>query len=373
MTVKTKIGPFKYDIVGSFLRAPELKDAIAKHRAGELTDDQFAEIQHAEVEKLVATEAQHGLKAVTDDEFSRSWWNLDFLWGLKGVKKYDYHASYKFQGAKTRTDNAELIGKVAYNPDHPFFAAFEYLQSVTPAGVVPKQTIPSPTMLFRDNRSDNWPKFYDNREAYLHDLASAYHQTILHFYELGARYVQIDDTTWAFLISKLNETKDQPEEHAKYETLAQEAVEVINELLENLPADLTVTTHVCRGNFKSTFLFSGGYEAVAKYLGQLNYDGFFLEYDNDRDGDFAPLATIFNGRSDKTIVLGLVTSKDGQLEDENAVVARINEATQYVPLENLALSTQCGFASTEEGNVLTPEQQWAKIDLVRSVATKVWG
>lgn len=227
-------------------------------------------------------------------------------------------------------------------------------------------------MLFRDNRSDNWPKFYDQRADYLHDLATAYHQTILHFYELGARYVQIDDTTWAFLISKLNETKDQLAEHAKYETLAQEAVTVINELLQGLPADLTVTTHVCRGNFKSTFLFSGGYEAVADYLGQLNYDGFFLEYDNDRAGDFAPLKTIFNGRSDKTIVLGLVTSKDGQLESKDAVIKRINEATQYVPLENLALSTQCGFASTEEGNVLTPDQQWAKIDLVKTIAEQVW-
>ncbi|KRM60310.1 hypothetical protein FC26_GL000947 [Paucilactobacillus vaccinostercus DSM 20634] len=372
MTTQTKIGPYRYDIVGSFLRTPALKDALAKHRAGDLTDEDFKAIQQTEIQKLVATEAQHGLKGLTDGEFSRSWWHLDFLWGLNGVAKYDYKASYKFKGAKTRTDNAELTGKVSYNPNHPFFAAFEYLNSIVPAGTVAKQTIPSPSMLFRDNRSDNWPQFYDTRDEYLHALADAYQQTILHFYELGARYIQIDDTTWAFLISKLNETKDQPAEHAKYVTLAEESTRVINELLAGLPEDLTVTTHICRGNFKSTFLFSGGYEAVAQYLGQLDYDGFFLEYDSDRDGDFEPLKTIFNGRTDKKIVLGLITSKDGQLEDRQAVINRIHEATQYVPLANLALSTQCGFASTEEGNVLTEEQQWAKIDLVKSIADEIW-
>lgn len=372
MTTKTKVGPYRYDIVGSFLRTPELKEAIAKHRAGELSDEQFLGIQHAQIQELVNQEVAHGLKAVTDGEFSRSWWHLDFLWGLKGVKKYDYHASYKFHGEKTRTDNAELDGKVAYNPNHPFFKAFEFLASVTPKDVEPKQTVPSPTMLFRDNRSDNWPNFYDTREDYLHDLAQAYHETIQHFYDLGARYVQIDDTTWAFLISKLNETKDDEAEHAKYVKLAEEGVQVINEVLADLPADLTVTTHICRGNFKSTFLFSGGYQAVAKYLGQLNYDGFFLEYDNDRSGDFEPLADIYNDRNGIKIVLGLVTSKDGALEPEQAIKDRIEEATQYVQLEDLAVSTQCGFASTEEGNVLTPEQQWAKIDLVKSVADDVW-
>nr|WP_054756307.1 vitamin B12 independent methionine synthase [Liquorilactobacillus satsumensis] len=372
---ETKVGPFRYDIVGgSFLRTPALKDALAKRRTGSLTEDAFLTIRQEQIKKLVEKEAAHGLKAVTDGEFSRSWWHLDFLWGgLKGVAKYDYQKSYQFKGAKTRTDNAELAGKVAYNPKHPFFDAFKTLQAAVPAGgVVPKQTIPSPTMLFRDNRSDNWPHFYEQRSAYLHDLATAYRQTILHFYELGARYLQIDDTTWAFLISKLNESKHQPQEYAKYVTLAQESVAVINELLTGLPADLTVTTHICRGNFKSTFLFAGGYDVVAKYLAQLNYDGFFLEYDNERSGDFAPLKTIFNGRKEKRIVLGLVTSKDGTLEDEQSLIARLKEAAEYVPLTNLALSTQCGFASTEEGNVLTEEQQWAKIDLVKRVADKVW-
>ncbi|GAJ25300.1 methionine synthase [Liquorilactobacillus sucicola DSM 21376 = JCM 15457] len=374
MTIQNelKVGPFRYDVVGSFLRTAELKDALKKHRTGELSEDEFLAVQQGQIKDLIQKEVSHGLKAVTDGEFSRSWWHLDFLWGLKGVAKYDYQRSYRFKGAKTRTDNAELNGKIAYNPAHPFFAAFSYLKTTTPAGIVPKQTIPSPTMLFRDNRSDKWQDFYEQREDYLHDLAKAYHETIQHFYDLGARYVQIDDTTWAFLISKLNETKNDPKEYSKYETLAKEAVAVINELLTGLPTDLTVTTHICRGNFKSTFLFSGGYAAVSKYLAQLNYDGFFLEYDNERSGDFEPLKTIFNGRKEKRIVLGLITSKEGQLEKKESVIARIKEAANYVPLENLALSTQCGFASTEEGNALTESQQWAKIDLVKEIADEVW-
>ena len=205
MTTTTLTVPFRFDVVGSLLRPASLKKAHEQLAAGTITRDQELEIQHTEIKRVVAEQVKLGLKAVTDGEFSRSWWHLDFLWGLTGVGKYDYHQSYKFKGDHTRTDNAELIGKVAYNPDHPFFAAFEYLQSIVPAGVLAKQTIPSPTMLFRDNRSDNWTKFYDSWDAYLNDLAQAYHDTIQHFYDLGCRYIQLDDTTWAFLISKLND------------------------------------------------------------------------------------------------------------------------------------------------------------------------
>ena len=317
-----------FDIVGSFLRPEELKQARDKFNHGDISQAELTQVENQEIEKLIHTEENLGLKAVTDGEFRRSWWHLDFLWGLTGVKKYDYHESYKFHGAKTRTDNAELAGKVAYNPEHPFFKAFEFVKEHT--NVTPKQTIPSPTLLFRDNRSDNWPNFYNNKRAYLDDLAKAYHETIKHFYDLGCRS------------------------------------------LENLPDDLTVATHICRGNFKSTFLFSGGYEPIAKYLAQLNYDRFFLEYDNDRAGDFAPIKTIWNNRDDVTIVLGLITSKDGQLENPAAIIQRVNEAAKLVPLSNLALSTQCGFASTEEGNILSEADQWKKIKLVVDTANKIW-
>lgn len=369
--VQTKF-PYRYDVVGSLLRTQPLKDAHAKFKAGQITAAELQQVQHDETRKIVAKQVDLGLKDITDGEFNRSWWHLDFLWGLTGVDKYDYHKSYKFHGSKTRTDNAELSGKVAFNPDHPFFESFQFLQSITPDGITPKQTIPSPTMLFRDNRSDNWPKFYDTWDQYLADVAKAYHETILHFYELGARYIQLDDTTWAFLISKLHETADDPDAHAKYIKLAEDSVKVINQLLEDLPADLTVTTHICRGNFKSTFLFSGGYDGIADYLGQLNYDGLFLEYDSERAGDFTPLDRIWNGDKNKRIVLGLITSKAPKLEDKDAVINRINQASAKVPLENLALSTQCGFASTEEGNKLTEQEQWAKLKLVRDIAEEVW-
>lgn len=369
--VQTKF-PYRYDVVGSLLRTQPLKDAHAKFKAGQITAAELQQVQHNETRKIVAKQVDLGLKDITDGEFNRSWWHLDFLWGLTGVDKYDYHKSYKFHGSKTRTDNAELSGKVAFNPDHPFFESFQFLQSITPDGITPKQTIPSPTMLFRDNRSDNWPKFYDTWDQYLADVAKAYHETILHFYELGARYIQLDDTTWAFLISKLHETADDPDAHAKYIKLAEDSVKVINQLLEDLPADLTVTTHICRGNFKSTFLFSGGYDGIADYLGQLNYNGLFLEYDSERAGDFTPLDRIWNGDKNKRIVLGLITSKAPKLEDKDAVINRINQASAKVPLENLALSTQCGFASTEEGNKLTEQEQWAKLKLVRDIAEEVW-
>lgn len=364
--------PYRYDIIGSFLRPAELKEAREEFKEGKISQADLTKAEDKWIKDLVDKEKAVGLHAVTDGEFRRSWWHLDFLWGLKGVTKYDYQHSYKFHGEKTRTDNAELGGKVEYNPDHPFFKHFLFTKEAA-GDAVAKQTIPSPTMLFRDNRSDKWPDFYASWDEYLADLAKAYNETIKHFYDLGCRYLQIDDTTWAFLISKLNETKDQAEEHAKYVQLAESAVKVINGALEGLPADLTVTTHICRGNFKSTFLFSGGYEPVAPYLAKLNYDGFFLEYDSDRSGDLAPIKTIWNDRTDVKIVLGLVTSKFGELEDKDDLLAQIKEASGYVPLENLALSPQCGFASTEEGNKLTEAEEWNKLKLIKEVADEVWG
>lgn len=372
MTVTAIKFPYRYDVVGSLLRPAVLKDARAQFAAGKIDAEQLQTVQRAETKRVVDQQVALGLKAVTDGEFNRSWWHLDFLWGLTGVGHYDYHQSYKFHGSQTRTDNADLIGKVAFNPEHPFFTSFQYLQSLVPAGVTVKQTIPSPTMLFRDNRSDNWATYYETWSDYLDDLAQAYHDTIQHFYDLGCRYIQLDDTTWAFLISKLNETATDAAAHQKYVTLATDAVRVINQLLAGLPDDLTVTTHICRGNFKSTYLFSGGYDDVADYLGQLHYDGLFLEYDSDRAGDFTPLRKIWHGDPDKRLVLGLITSKFAELEDPTVIKARIQAAAQQVPLANLALSAQCGFASTEEGNTLTEDQQWAKLKLVKQIATDVW-
>ena len=350
---------YHFDHVGSYLRPERLKNA---------NSEDLTKIRQEEIAKLVKKQAEVGLAAVTDGEFNRSWWHLDFLWGLNGVEAYSQENSYKFHGEKTRTTNVRLTGKIAFNPEHSFFADFEYLKSVLPENVQAKVTIPSPTMFFRDNRSDNWSKFYETWEEYLTDLAQTYHETLQHYYDLGARYVQLDDTTWAFLIAQLTQEIDLE----KNQKSAEDAVFVINKALENLPADLRVTAHICRGNFKSTYLFEGSYAPVAKYLGQLNYDSFFLEYDDDRSGDFAPLAEIWNNRENVGIVLGIFTSKYPELESEDNIKARLDEALQYVPLENLALSTQCGFASTEEGNKLTEDEEWNKLRHIKQIADKIW-
>ncbi|MCQ2009298.1 vitamin B12 independent methionine synthase [Sporolactobacillus sp. STSJ-5] len=372
MTVTTaKQAPFRFDQVGSFLRPAELKIAREKFDSGEIDKAALTQVENEAIKKIVEKQIQLGLKAVTDGEFRRSWWHLDFLAALNGVESYAQNASYKFKGAKTRDTNVRFVDKVSYNPEHPFFEAFKFMQSIVPEGILVKQTIPSPTLYFRDHRSDEAVHFYDSHEEFLTDLGLAYHQTIQRFYDLGCRYLQLDDTTWAFLIDQIINAKN-AEEKAKYEQIAEDSVTVINKALAGLPEDLTVTTHICRGNFQSTFLFSGGYGPVAKYLAQLNLDGYFLEYDNERSGDFAPLGEIFKEGSGKKVVLGLVTSKFPELESVDGLQKRIEEATAYVPLKNLCLSTQCGFASTEEGNKLTEAQQWAKIDLVVTTAKKIW-
>lgn len=368
-TTETKKLNYHFDQVGSYLRPENLKRAREQYAQGEIAHDDLLKVQHDEIKNLVDEQVKVGLLAVTDGEFNRSWWHLDFLGQLGGFEFYDQNDSYKFHGQKTRSTNVRLNGKVHANLDHPFFKDFEYLKSVTPEGVEPKQTIPSPSLIInRDHRSDLWSKYYDSWSDFLDDLAQAYHDTLQKFYDLGARYVQIDDTTWAYLIAQLNGHADNPEERAKFEKTAADDVYVINKALASLPEDLKLATHICRGNFKSTYLFEGGYEPIAKYLGQLNYDAFFLEYDNDRSGGFEPLKEIYNNRQNVEIVLGLLTSKSADLEDVDEVVARIDEAANYVPKSNLALSTQCGFSSTEEGNILTIPGQWKKLALIKHIA-----
>ncbi|MBM7636358.1 vitamin B12 independent methionine synthase [Streptococcus saliviloxodontae] len=363
-----------FDHVGSYLRPAALKEAREQFANGEISQDELLKVQDQLVKELVHHEVENGLKVVSDGEFGRSWWHLDFLWNLTGFEAYLQEDSYKFHGAKTRTTNVRLNGQVAENPEHPFYRDFTYLKSITPEGVTPKVTIPSPSLVIdRDHRSDLYADYYEDWTGFLDGLAKAYHDTIQHFYDLGARYVQLDDTTWAFLLHQLETFKDEPEKRAHFEKLAEDDVYVINKALEGLPEDLTLATHICRGNFKSTYLFEGGYQTIAKYLGQLNYDIFFLEYDDSRSGDFSPLSEIWNGRDNVELVLGVITSKDPQLEDVDAVIARIQEAAELVPLKNLGISTQCGFASTEEGNILTEEDEWKKLQLIQNITEKVWG
>ena len=365
--------PHRYDLVGSFLRPTSLKTENEAQQAGKLSLAQTVALTHQAIDDVVDKQVAAGFKAVTDGEFSRQYWHLDFLWGLQNVTKVQ-HADYarNFVGNINAADNVTLTGPIGYNPNHPFFDAFSYLQSIVPAGVVAKQTIPSPALLLRDHRSDNWRKYYPTVDAYYDAVIEAYSRTIQHFYALGCRYLQIDDTNWAYLIDNLQKTEGDPAAQQPFIELAEAAHYLLQGVLAKAPADLTITSHICRGNFQSTFLFTGGYQYVADYIKDLPYAGLFLEYDTERAGGFEPLATLWNHDPNKRIVLGLITSKFAELETPEALQARVQAATKFVPLENLALSTQCGFASTEEGNKVSESDQWAKLNLVREVAQSIW-
>lgn len=374
MTETTTLrAPYRADLVGSLLRPAALKQAHQDLAAGTISQAEETAIQQREIKRIVEKQVDLGFHAVTDGEFSRQYWHLDFLWGLNGLAEVR-QASYdqKFAGDIAPADNVKLSGKVAYNPDHPFFAAFKYLHSIVPAGVLAKQTIPTPALIFRDHRADNWRDYYANETDLEQDIIKAYVQTIQQFYALGCRYIQIDDTNWAYLIDGLRKTENDAAAQQPFIALAERAHRLLAGILSQLPQDLTVTSHICRGNFQSTYLFSGGYQYIADYLKDLPYDGLFLEYDNERSGSLEPLATLWHNDNNKRIVLGFITSKFAQLEKVSEVEQRINEASEYVPLANLALSTQCGFASTEEGNKVTEDDQWAKLQLVQDIAKDVW-
>lgn len=365
--------PYRYDIVGSFLRPAELKQAREQHAAGELTAARLQAVEDTGIRALVREEKKAGLRAVTDGEFRRAYWHLDFLWHLTGVQREEVeHFSIAFQGHQPKSQTLGIVDRVDFSEDHPFLAHFRFLNSLSD-GVTAKQCIPSPSMLHLIccvRPEDYTPiERYQKEETLLEDIALAYQKAVLAFYEAGCRYLQLDDTSWGEFCSA-----EKREAYAArgidVDEITRKYVKMINRVLEVKPADMTVTMHICRGNFRSTWFTSGGYEPVAETLfGGCHVDGFFLEYDSERAGGFEPLRFI----QKQQVVLGLVTSKDARLEDKQAVIARIREAAKYVPLEQLALSPQCGFASTEEGNLLTGEDQWQKLALVREIAQEVWG
>ncbi|MFD1464595.1 5-methyltetrahydropteroyltriglutamate--homocysteine S-methyltransferase [Lapidilactobacillus mulanensis] len=375
-TARTK-SPFRYDIVGSFLRPTELKDARAKFTAGNITQAELTAVEDQEIIKLIKKEEAAGLKAVTDGEFRRSWWHLDFFWGLTGVAFKKPEHGYFFHGEETRQGTVTVTGKIS-GENHPFVAAFKFTQAHVSAGVQVKQTIPAPAQLLVELLSPNniaeARKFYPNTADLFQAVSAAYHQVILDLYDAGARTIQLDDCTWGMLVSKTSEKFINSFGEGEAETLDELKalyLKVNNDAIADLPADLTINTHICRGNYHSTWAAAGGYDTVATPLfDQENVNAYYLEYDSDRSGGFEPLKALTAG---KYVVLGLLTSKDGKLEDRQVIIDRIHEAAQYVPLDHLCLSTQCGFASTEEGNILTEADQWAKIALVKSIAEEVWG
>lgn len=364
--------PFRADSVGSFLRTPAVAAARAEHAAGALDEASLRAVEDREISALLDRQADAGLALATDGEFRRSWWHYDFFDGLDGVSVVEADHGIQFTGVQTKPKVLRIDGRIGFPDDHPFLDHFAYVRDHVAAGILPKLTIPAPTVLhFRLEADAIRGGGYRDRDELLDDLAAAYRAAIAGFYEAGGRYLQFDDTAWAYLCSH-DELAKAAARGIRTDGLAGRYRDLLNASLRDKPADLTVTTHVCRGNFRSTWISSGGYEPVAEeLLAGTDYDGYFLEYDTERAGGFEPLRHLPAG--DKTVVLGLITSKSGDLENPDDVTRRIDEAARFAPFEQLALSPQCGFASTEEGNVLTEAAQWAKVRSVVEIAAEVWG
>ena len=361
--------PFRADHVGSFLRPAPLKEARAKHEKGTIGAAALKEVEDREIEKVVRKQEEAGLALATDGEFRRSWWHFDFFGMLDGVEIYEADHGIQFQGVQTKPKSIRVSGRIGFS-DHPMLEHFRFLKAHT--RVMPKMTIPSPSVMhFRLEPGAVAKSAYPDRDAIFDDLGAAYQKAVRAFYDAGCRYLQFDDTAWAYLCSQ-QELKKAKDRGLDVDHLQETYTRTINQALAAKPADMTITTHVCRGNFRSTWISSGGYEPVAEnLLGRCNYDGYFLEYDSERAGGFEPLRYLPKG--DKIVVLGLVTSKSGALEKKDDVKRRIEEAAKFAPLEQFCLSTQCGFASTEEGNILADDEQWAKLRMIVALADEVWG
>lgn len=360
--------PFRADMVGSLLRTKRLADARAQRDRGEIDATALRQIEDEEIKALVKKQEAIGLQAVTDGEYRRSWWHYDFLWNLDGVEKVTLEQGIQFAGVQTKAEAPRVTGKIGFS-DHPFLEHFRFLAANT--SHVAKMTIPSPSMLhYRGGRKMIQMGLYPDMAEYYADLGKAYNKAVKAFYDAGCRYLQLDDTSLSYFCDPeqrkmLAERGDDPDK------LIQTYKEMLNAATRRRPADMVITTHTCRGNFKSTFVASGGYAPVADLMfNQIDIDGYFMEWDDERSGGFEPLKYLPKG---KHVVLGLVTSKTGTLETKDNIKRRIAEAAKYADLDQLCLSPQCGFASTEEGNSLAEDEQWRKLELIVEVAREVWG
>ena len=365
MAPRTK-PPFRADHVGSLLRPAALKEARENFAQGALDAAGLKAVEDREIEKVVRKQEEIGLKLATDGEFRRSWWHFDFFRGLQGVEMISA-PPIKFHGVETKAEAVKITGRIGF-AGHPMLEHFKFLKAH--CRVTPKMTIPAPsTFHFRQGRAMVSKEVYPDLDAFFADVAEAWKQAIRAFYDAGCRYLQIDDTAWA-MICDPKEREHSRERGDDPDRLPAIYREVTNTALSGKPAGMTVTMHSCRGNFRSTFIASGGYEFVAAELfGKVDVDGYFLEFDTERAGGFDVLRHL---KGDKQVVLGLVTSKSGTLEKKDDIRRRIDEATKYVALDQLCLSPQCGFASTEEGNVLAAEEQWAKLKMIVELADEVW-
>ena len=366
--------PFRADHVGSLLRPRTLLEARARHAAGDLADDALREAEDRAITDVIALQQAAGLQTATDGEFRRTSWHMDFIYQLAGIGRTDEKLAVHFHNAQGDLDfeSAALAvhDRVGLR-DTIFGEAFAFLRDRTPEGMTAKLTIPSPSMVhYRGGRAAIDQRVYPEMDAFWEDLVAAYAEEVRRLGELGCRYLQLDDTSLAYL-NDPEQRRLVASQGADAEHIHEQYIRNINAAIADRPDDMRVTTHMCRGNFRSSWAASGSYDFVAEALfGQLEVDGFFLEYDDDRSGGFEPLRYVPEG---KQVVLGLVTTKSGELEDKDALKRRVEEASRFVPLEQLCLSPQCGFSSTVEGNVLTEDQEKAKLALVVETAREIWG
>ena len=364
--------PYRYDFVGSFLRPQEVKQAKADYSEGKITKEECDAIVDKAVTEVVAKQKELGFHIITDGEFRRTYWHLDFMWGFEGVGHEQTGAGVQFNAEMAAVEDTYLTGKVKAKA-HPFVEGFKFLKQFEDENTVAKYTIPAPAQMFQQMivpaNFENTRKYYATNEELIQDIGKAYQEVIRQFYEAGCSNLQLDDCTWGAIVGDAEKQRYERRGLDLNKVKAQ-LLEVNNLALEGKPEDMVITSHICRGNYHSTFFTSGPYDSVADYVfAKENVDALFLEYDDARSGGFAPLAKV---SEDKKVVLGLITTKSPELEDKETVIKRIYEAAKYIPLERLCLSPQCGFASCEIGNKLTEEEQWAKLKLVKEIAEEVW-
>lgn len=367
--------PFRYDYVGSFLRPERLKRARADFESGMINPSQLKEVEDECILDLVNKIKDLGYHVITDGEFRRSTWHLDFMWGFNGIEhKKTLAGNTTFDGEAAMIDDTYMISKISVK-EHPFVEHFKFIKALEDENTIAKQTIPSPGQFYAyftgAELLTTTLDIYGTEEAFADDVVKAYSKFVAEIYAVGCRNLQFDDCVWGGMVNpKLavaltGRSGQQLEEYKKL------ILDLNNRVVTLAPTDLIINTHVCRGNYHSTFFSSGAYDGVADLLfGEEHVNTYYLEYDDERSGGFAPLAKV---SEDKKVVLGLITTKTPALENKEAVIARIHEAAKYIPLDRLYLSPQCGFASCEIGNKLTEEEQWDKLRLVKEIAEEVWG
>lgn len=365
--------PFRYDFVGSFLRPASVRNARKEFAEGKIDAAGLKAVEDDAIRDLVGKQKALGYHVITDGEFRRQAWHLDFMWGFHGVSHAATQTGLPFHGEQAMIDDTWLTDRVSVD-QHPFVEHFRFVKALEDDNTVAKLTIPAPAQfLAQFSMPFAWMqthRIYENRQQLMEDIAAGYQKVIGEVYAAGCRNLQFDDCTWGMLVDPHAEgyfgTDRKGLEQVKEDYLA-----VNNMAIEGKPADLVINTHVCRGNYHSTYASEGAYDDIASYLfAKENVNAYYLEYDDSRSGSFAPLAKV---SGDKKVVLGLITTKSPVLEDKDAVIRRIHQASEYLPLDRLCLSPQCGFASCEIGNKLTEDQQWAKLRLVKEIAEEVWG